>query len=1088
MDKTTPNIDALKSKISTLEEQLENAQRDYYSLVNKKNQNLKVLFDNSNDLIIIFKVTGEIHFANETIKKRLNYTEDEITDLKFIEIVREDYRKGVLQNILKSTAEIHHEKFDTVLISKTGKNIYVTGKLTSIFENDELVEYHCVFYDVTERIRAENTQGLYYQIANVIVNESNLDRLYANIYDELSQMLKLKNFQISLKESNGYKQVFFVNEFIEKHDFIFDMDHQLMNYVFERDRSLIIYEDGIKKIVDQKNIRCKDPMPKIWLGVVISTPSKKGVLSICNYQDQSAFNNRDLEVLDYIGGQISLAMERQHKEEKMGTQTATLRAIFDSSTHKIWSLDRKLKFTSFNRNYEKAFEDHYDAKPKIGSAITEIRNIHFSNDHLKFWKDKYKEAFKGKFLNFQAKHKNREGKVIWREIFVSPIFLPNGNIEELSVIANDITEKKKTENDLVASEKKFRSIFKSFQDIYFRCDMTGTLTMISPSVQEVLGVKPEELIDTNVKDYVSNKLQIYRMISRLKKEKRIKNIEGTVLDAKDQRVTFLFNIRMIKKKNGQDEVEGVAKDISQLKKTNEELIRAKNMAERSLKIKEQFLANMSHEIRTPMNGIIGMIDLLASTGLNAEQSDYVETLNKSSNTLLNILDDILDLSKIEAGKVDLKKKPVNLVKTIERVYEIFSQQALSKNNHLRYHVDSNTPKWIFADETRLTQILSNLTSNAIKFNTQKGYINISLRITEKKGKKYWFKVSVKDSGIGIKEEDQKTLFQNFHQLDNSRSKNFSGTGLGLAISKELVKSMDGDVGVLSTPGLGSTFWFTFCAKEIENTEEDETQKSNGFTRQFSEKNPKVLLVEDNAVNRKVAGNILLKSGCRVVQAVDGFDAIEKVSLEDFDLILMDIQMPKMDGIKSAEEIKKLGLDNTPPIIAMTAYSMEEDRERFLKSGLHDYLSKPIKADVLIKKIKDWVESEPTKMPIEDEAAVEQTEELVINQNTLNQLAKFSGQEFIETTLKEFEDEAQLSIENGIKFFNEANYEGLRGELHTLKGNAGTLGIEKVFKQAAAIEKRLKTNNFEDLEVNLKKLRNLFDEFREENKNILIINE
>ena len=1083
MSEPTTDIDQLKKKISKLEAQLDNSQRDYYSLVDKTNQNLKDLFDNSNDLITIFKVTGEIRFANEAVKKKLGYTEEEITDLKFLEVVHEDYRRGALQNILKITAGSRDEKFDTVLISKNGKNIYVTGKLTSVFENDEPVEYRCVFYDITERIRAESAQSLYYQIANITITENDLEQLYANIYHQLNQMLRVRNFQINLKVSGNYKQLFFVNELDKECDFTFDVDNQLMDYTFERDRSLIIYEDGIEKIAKQKRLQFKDRIPKIWLGVLISTPSEKGVMSICSYRDQSAFNNKDLELLDYIAGQISLAMERQHKEEKIENQAATLGAIFDSSTHEIWSVDRKFEFTSFNQNYEMAFEKYYGIKPGIGNSSTGMPGSHLSEDSLKFWTNKYDEAFKGKFINFQTKNLSKEGKMIWREVFVNPIFLPNGRIEELSVIANDITEKKESESALIASEEKFRSIFESFQDIYFRCDIEGKITMISPSIQEVLGFKPKQVIGTNMMDYAISKKQIYRMASRIKKEERIRNIEATILDSKGDRVAFLFNIRLIERENGQNEVEGVARDISQLKKTNEELIRAKDMAERSLKIKERFLANMSHEIRTPMNGIIGMIDLLASTMLNTEQSDYVKTLNKSSQTLLNILNDILDLSKIEAGKMDLKKGPVDMVKTIEKVYDLFSQQASSKNNHLYYHIDSDTPKWILADERRLIQVLSNLTSNAIKFSEQKGHINISLRVERTKGNKYFFRAAIKDSGIGISEGDKETLFQSFHQLDNSSSKNFGGTGLGLAISKELVKSMDGDIGVVSTPGLGSTFWFTFHAEKIENPDEDSAHQSTTLTKEFTESVPNILLVDDNDINRKVASNILLKSGCKVVQAIDGFDAIEKISQENFDLVLMDIQMPQMDGIESTEKIRALKLKNTPPIIAMTAYSMEEDRERFLNAGMDDYLAKPIKADILIKKVKGWVDFEPQK--VSAEIIVEQNEELIINQNTLNQLAKFGGQELIEETLHEFEMEAEELINNGIAHFEKSDYEGLRGELHTLKGNAGTLGVEKVSKQAAFIEKRLKANNFDNLDNHLKKLSVLFEEFRENSRNILI---
>ncbi|MEP0986523.1 PAS domain S-box protein [Ekhidna sp.] len=1080
------DIDELKKKIANLQGQLDNTQRDYYTLVEKTNQNLKDLFDNSNDLIIIFRRTGEIRFANEAVKKKLGYSEEEIIDMKFLQAVHHEYQRGTLQNILKITAGSRFERFETVLISKSGKNIYVTGKMTSVFENDEPVEYRCVFYDITERIRAESAQSLYYQIANITITENDLEQLYKNIYHQLNQMLKVQNFHISLKEGKKYRKVFWINQNAESENFSFDVDQTLMDYTVQRDRSLIIYKDGIEKIGQQDKIEFKDPIPKIWLGVIIRTASEMGVMSICSYNDQSAFNNKDLELLDYIGGQISLAMERQHKEEKIENQAATLGAIFDSSTHEIWSVDRDFRFTSFNQNYETAFKKYYGVAPKVGTSINEVDHDLLNKDVKRFWIAKYADAFKGKFINFQTNNLDKNGKMVWREVFVNPIFLPNGRIEELSIIANDITEKKESESALIASEEKFRTIFESFQDIYFRCDTEGKITMISPSVQEVLGYASSEVINTNILEYADRTRQILEIGKRITKEERIRNVEGTLKTAKGNKLQFFFNIRLINKDDGSVEIEGVARDISQLKKTNEELKRAKEMAERSLKIKERFLANMSHEIRTPMNGIIGMIDLLASTSLDNEQSEYVKTINKSSQTLLNILNDILDLSKIEAGKMDLRQQPLHLVKTIEKVYDLFSQQASSKDNNLYYHIDEKIPDWILGDETRLIQVLSNLTSNAIKFSESKGNINMSIRLVKQRGKQFVFKVSIKDSGIGISEEDQKSLFQSFHQLDNSSSKNFGGTGLGLAISRELVKSMKGEIGVVSTPGLGSTFWFTFMAEEVSPDLVKATKTDKPFTKEFTGKQPKILLVDDNDVNRKVASSIMIKSGCQVEEAFDGFHAIEKISQEDFDLIFMDIQMPKMDGIQATSEVRKLEHGSNTPIIAMTAYSMEEDRERFLKAGLDDYLAKPIKAEMLIEKIKKWVDFKPIQVSIDSIA--EKTEELVINQNTLNQLAKFGGQELIESTLMDFEEEAKLLVTNTEKFLVNKDYEKMKGELHTLKGNAGTLGVEKLSKQAAFIEKRLKENKFEGLASEVQVLKDLFNEFKESSQNLLVTNE
>ena len=1077
--------ETLSKEVEELKDRLEQAQKDYYTLIEKTNQNLKDLFDNSNDLITIFKPTGEIRFANETVKNKLGYTEDEIIDLKFLEVVHEDHRKNALQNILKITAGSQMERFETVLISKSGKNIYVTGKLTSVFENNEAVEYRCVFYDISERIRAESAQSLYYQIANITITENDLEHLYQSIYDQLSQMLMVKNFCISTKRKGEYKAIFRIDE--KENSGLHEVDRALMDYTFDRKRSLIVYEDGIRKIENQLHKSFKGALPKIWLGVIIYLNSRpQGIMSVYSYTDQSAFNNKDLELLDFISGQISLAIERKEKEDKIENQAATLGAIFDSSTHQIWSVDRKLRFTSFNHNYSEAFKNYFGLEPQVGTSLSDMNSENFNDEIKEFWEEKYNEAFQGKFVNFQINTLSKNKKEVWREVFLNPIFLPNGRIEELSVIANDITEKKEAEGALIASEEKFRTIFESFQDIYFRCSMSGTVTMISPSVQEVLDYNPSKIVGKKLTDYLRTKSSVKKIMARLRKQKRLTNVEGTVKDANGQELDFLCNIRLIQKENDEFELEGVGRDISRLKETTKELERAKDFAERSLKIKERFLANMSHEIRTPMNGIIGMIDLLGSTKLNQEQSDYVRTINKSSQTLLNILNDILDLSKIEAGKMELRQEPFKLVKTIEKVYDLFSQQASVSGNVLYYHIDEEIPDWIISDETRLIQVLSNLASNAIKFSNEKGNINMSVRLVESEDKLHTFKVAIKDSGIGISEEDQETLFQSFHQLDNSTTKGFGGTGLGLAISKELVKSMDGDIGVVSTPGLGSTFWFTFKAEEIGADQVNLIQTDPSFTKQFTGKSPKILLVDDNDVNRKVASGILRKSGCEVIEARDGFEAVELAQKGEYDLVFMDIQMPKMSGVKATQKIKALKLKHQPPIVAMTAYSMEEDRQKFLDSGLDDYLAKPIKAEILINKVKKWLKFEPKQ--VTSEVLSEESKDLVINQNTINQLAKFGGQELIESTLMEFEEEAEELVKNTKEFMKAGAYELMRGELHTLKGNAGTLGIEKLSNQAARIEKLLKADKFDNLDKEVAQLIDRLNEYKESSQNMLITNE
>lgn len=1078
MDSVDQDIGSLQKEIKYLKAKVESAHKDYYGLVEKTNHHLKELFDSSNDLIQIFKPNGEFRFVNEAWRNKLGYLEEEVFDLKFVDVVHPEHRKQTLHNLLKITAGSRLERFETVLKTKYGKNIYVIGKLTSVFEDDEPVEFRCVFFDITERFRAERAQSLYYKIANITITQNSLEDLYGKIYAELNEILKVRNFSVGLRESNRYKYPYWVNELetLSGKKFTKDVEGLLSDYTFERGKPLIIYREGIEKISKQKKVKLKDPAPTIWLGVLIRMNHQPiGVLSVFSYQDQSAYNHKDLELLDFISGQISLSMERKLNEEKIQNQAARLNAIFESSTHQIWSIDKNFRFTSFNQNYAEAFEAYYGRPPCIGESpfIGEGGTL---NKIEAFWKSKYQEALSGKIINFQTNQKTLGKQKVWRDIFLNPIFLPNGKIDELSVIANDITEKKLSETALKESEEKFRNIFESFQDIYFRCDMNGTISMVSPSVRDVLGFHPREIIGKHITDFFSSKTKVSDLLKVLEDQHQVQNFEGIVTTRNGGEIEFLSNVRFIKRHKNKFEIEGVARDISKLKQTNRELREAKELAERSLQIKERFLANMSHEIRTPMNGIIGMIDLVASTQLDHEQSDYIRTLKKSSDSLLNILNDILDLSKIEAGKMQLRKEPMRLIDTFEKIYDLYSQQAHLSNNSLYYHLDDKIPEYILADETRLMQVLSNLTSNAIKFSHKKGNINLSIRVPEKKGNKYTFKVSIKDSGIGISRQDTEKLFQSFSQLDSSSSKNYSGTGLGLVISKELVKSMNGEIGVVSTPGLGSTFWFTFIAESIAANKIPVKKEDEIFLKQFTASSPRILLVDDNDINRNVASSILSKSGCTVVEAASGFEAIQKAKDGKYDLIFMDIQMPDMDGIEATLKIKELQLEYLPPIVAMTAYSMEEDKAKFLRCGLDDYIAKPIKATSLIAKVKTWLHFEPKS--VTSEVFAESAEELVINQNTLNQLYKYGGKELIENVLVDFEAEATEQVKNAGRFYQENNYEQMERELHTLKGNAGTFGVERLATVARNIENSLKENKFDNLDLQLQQLKSCLAEFKE----------
>lgn len=393
-------------------------------------------------------------------------------------------------------------------------------------------------------------------------------------------------------------------------------------------------------------------------------------------------------------------------------------------------------------------------------------------------------------------------------------------------------------------------------------------------------------------------------------------------------------------------------DITQRVKTEEELIKTTELAQEAARLKQEFLANMSHEIRTPMNAIVGFSHLLKKTNLDKEQAEYLTSISSASNNLLVIINDILDFSKIEAGKLSIEKTPFHLGKTVHHLKSMFQPMANEKDLEFKVQMDEKVPQFLIGDPVRINQVLTNLISNALKF-TIKGSVQLEVSLLSKKEDEVLLKMAVQDTGIGIAKDKIDTVFQSFTQAEGDTTRKFGGTGLGLTIVRSLVELMGGTIRLESEKDKGSTFIVELpmqvdpdADKRLEKSKEKELQKVDGV---------KVLLADDNRANQILGRKILKDLGYEVALANNGREAVDMYLKDEFEIILMDIQMPELDGVAATQEIRSLdGEKSNIPIIALTAHALKEEKERYLASGMNDYETKPFVVKDLHSKILKWI--------------------------------------------------------------------------------------------------------------------------------------
>jgi len=1025
----------------------------------------RMIFESVTDGLLVFDPSGKIVESNPAACRMYGYTQEEFKELEKGDITHPDYRH-LHSELLSHLGTSESYGGESVDIRKDGTsfNVEILGTTLNFRGQPHLLT---VVRDITERKRTEKLLRIQRDVAFVIGSSDKPEVILEKLLSAIVQIDGIDCGSIYFEDKTEEKKCVMVGE---------GMTCEIARASFEMEpNESSMYMDALSDAVFNRTVDLKGRLRELgkekglkFVGVIpVKFENHEAAKLIIASKTLEEIVPEVRNTLEMIAAQIGGAIASAEAEQALRESEAKYRLIIENQSDLLIKLDLQGRFVFVSQSFCEVFGK--DEAELIG---------------MDYWSLVYGEDRKitAGIIKEGIENSRHEGRVIHRALtkdglkwlsWVGRGITDNdGGIVEIVATGRDITAQKLAEGEF----EKFKNISDNANSGSVIFDLDGNMTYVNNAFARMHGYTCEELVGQNFSVLHSeSQMECMKVLfgkclksgNCLGEEVWHTTKDGTAIPTimngttmKDEygRPVYLSAtaIDITELVNARDRLKVVNERLAE---TNEELERAIERANRfasesalAARAKSEFLANMSHEIRTPLNAVLGMTELVLDTKLDEVQEEYLGIVKSSADTLLNLINDILDLSKIEAGRISLEDTEFSLEILIGEVAKSFSHRIEEKKLKLGTVIDPDMPDALRGDPTRLKQVLINLVGNAVKF-TEEGEIGIEVTAISDEGEDVEIEFTISDTGIGIASDKLENIFDDFVQADGSTTRKYGGTGLGLAISKRIVEAMSGEIKADSIEKVGSTFTFTVWFKRSLRSETDVVEESKRVVNSLKSDNRErkmepdgrrinILVAEDNLVNQKVVVAMLKRLGHGYDIVEDGFKAITALDKMKYDLVLMDVQMPKLDGLEATRAIRLNPKFLDLPIIALTAYAMDQDRAVCLEAGMDDYLAKPIGLEDLAAKIQIWRYGRKEGMG--DVAAMEIPEDWEVSQvlDVAGALERIGGDEELLNEVFELylEDTPKKIAELG-EYLRDGYAEGAKRIAHSIKGSSASIGAE-----------------------------------------------